>query len=118
MTALDALTSDRRKLIIHRITRAIAENLQREDVVALYSFAYLEATKHRDYYKQMPAEQLKKSWEVNNNMLVCLLHKIQNRRSFDWLQIVSKILREEGVANPTEEETTAVAIVLMGEVLA
>lgn len=117
MTALDALTSSRRKLIIHRTTRAIAEKLQREDVVALYSFMYQEATLHRAYYKRMPAEELKKTWETNSNMLVHLLHKIQKRRGFDWLQTVTGILREEGVANPTEEETSAMAVVLIGEAL-
>lgn len=118
MNALDVLTSERRKLIIHRITRAVAEKLQREDVVALYSFAYLDATLHRTNNKNLGPEALRQAVGINQDMLVELLGKIQEKRGFEWMGTVTEILREEGVPEPTQDEVTSIALMLVAEAVA
>lgn len=113
MTLLDKLTPERKKLILHRITRAIAEKLQREDIVALYSFVYLDATLHRRHNDQLGPQSLREAVQINSNMAVEMLTNIQKRCGFEWTDIVAGVLREEGVPEPTSEEVVMVALQLI-----
>ena len=116
ISALDNVTESRRKLIAHRITRAIAEKLQREDVVALYSFCYQEATNHREHNLRLSLTELQKSWKTANDMLCSMMQTIQDRRGFDWLDEVRKVLEEECIEVPTPDEISSVVLMLIGEV--
>ena len=117
MTTLKDLSQDRRRLILHRITRAVAEKLQREDVMALYSFLYMEATLHRAYREQLGPEELKASIEVNSDMLVQLMRHIQHKRRFDFGKIVMEIISEEGVTQSDETDNTNIFLAFITEAM-
>lgn len=116
ISALNNLTESRRKLIIHRITRAVVEKLQREDIIAIYSFCYQEATNHRTYNMRLTPAELALSWKKGNDMLHSMLTTIQHKRRFDWLEEVEKILKEECIEVPTPDEISGVVLMLIGEV--
>ena len=109
----NTLPETRRKLILHRITRALIKELQQDDIVVLYSFAYLEATLHKTAYENCSAEYVKESISVNMNMLTQILTSIQNRRGFNWAEMVQEILKEEGVSNPTDDDLVAITLTII-----
>lgn len=118
MAGLHDLTADRKKLIMHRITRAVYERLQREDVTALYAFSYLGATIHRIHNETLGPEELREAINTSTDMLVALLTCIQNRCKFDWATVVSEILQEEGVPVPTPTDISDIAILFVGRAVA
>ena len=115
MTTFDALAGDRRRLILHRVTRAVAEKMQREDHMSLFAFSYMEATIHRINNVGLGPEELRKCWGQSNDALTVILRNVQTKRGFDFHNIVSTILKEEGIAKPTEGDTISVALCLAAE---
>ena len=118
MTAFSELEESRQKLIRHRITRAVAEKVQREDVVALYAVAYQEATVNREHNLTLEGDALKQSWKVSNDMLQMLLQRIQQKRNFDLSNIVLEVLQEEGVVDPNGVDLTNTTMFLINGVFA
>ena len=118
MTAFSELEESRQKLIRHRITRAVAEKVQREDVVALYAVAYQEATVNREHNLTLEGDALKQSWKVSNDMLQMLLQRIQQKRNFDLSNIVLEVLQEEGVVDPNGVDLTNTTMFLINGALA
>ena len=118
MTAFSELEESRQKLIRHRITRAVAEKVQREDVVALYAVAYQEATVNREHNLTLEGDALKQSWKVGNDMLQMLLQRIQQKRNFDLSNIVLEVLQEEGVVDPNGVDLTNTTMFLINGALA
>ena len=118
MTAFSELEESRQKLIRHRITRALAEKIQREDVVALYAMAYQEATVNREHNLTLEGDALKQTWKISSDMLQALLQRIQQKRNFDLLNIMLEILQEEGVADPNGVDLTNATMLLINGVFA
>lgn len=118
MTAFSELEESRQKLIRHRITRALAGKIQREDVVALYAVAYQEATVNREHNLTLEGDALKQSWKVGNDMLQMLLQRIQQKRDFDLSNIILEVLQEEGVADPNGVDLTNTTMLLINGVFA
>ena len=118
MTAFSELEESRQKLIRHRITRAVAEKVQREDVVALYAVAYQEATVNREHNLTLEGDALKQSWKVGNDMLQMLLQRIQQKRDFDLSNIILEVLQEEGVVDPNGVDLTNTTMFLINGALA
>lgn len=118
MTAFAQLAESRQNLIRHRVTRAIAEKLQREDIVALYAVVYQEATVNREYNVTLEGDALKQSWKVGNDMLQMLLQRIQQKRNFDLSNIVLEVLQEEGVVDPNGVDLTNTTMFLINGALA
>ena len=118
MTAFSELEESRQKLIRHRITRAVAEKIQREDVVALYAVAYQEATVNREHNLTLEGDALKQSWKVGNDMLQMLLQRIQQKRNFDLSNIILEVLQEEGVVDPNGVDLTNTTMFLINGALA
>ena len=118
MTAFSELEESRKNLIRHRITRAVAEKIQREDVVALYAVAYQEATVNREHNLTLEGDALKQSWKVGNDMLQMLLQRIQQKRNFDLSNIILEVLQEEGVVDPNGVDLTNTTMFLINGVFA
>ena len=118
MTAFSELEESRQKLIRHRITRALAGKIQREDVVALYAVAYQEATVNREHNLTLEGDALKQSWKVGNDMLQMLLQRIQQKRDFDLSNIILEVLQEEGVVDPNGVDLTNTTMFLINGALA
>ena len=118
MTAFSELEESRQKLIRHRITRALAGKIQREDVVALYAVAYQEATVNREHNLTLEGDALKQSWKVGNDMLQALLQRIQQKRDFDLSNIILEVLQEEGVVDPNGVDLTNTTMLLINGVFA
>jgi len=118
MTAFSELEESRQKLIRHRITRALAEKIRREDVVALYAMAYQEATVNREHNVTLEGNALKASWLVSNNMLLMLMQRIQQKHNFDLAHIILEFLQEEGVVDPNGVDLTNTTMFLINGVFA
>ena len=118
MTAFSELEESRQKLIRHRITRALAGKIQREDVVALYAVAYQEATVNREHNLTLEGDALKQSWLVSNNMLLMLMQRIQQKHNFDLTHIILEVLQEEGVVDPNGVDLTNTTMFLINGALA
>lgn len=116
MSTLEQLTNDRKKLILHRISRAVYEKLQREDVMALFAYSFTEAHVHVTHNMRLEPSVLKENYALNSQMLIELLKAIQRRCKFDWNKIIHDILREEGVDVPTGMDELLITLAFVRQV--